>query len=342
VLSPYLRLAGLARPVVAITAALLIATPASAQFGGLKKKIKATTVHQGMARGGRAASKIPTETTAPDSHGGTIALTAEVVSQLLAGLKAGQSERAVAAREDTPYGRFKTAEAAYVVAQPRCETAKETFPQRAAGKPKTVDKLNALNQKSLAAQTKHDYKLMQIYQDSAMAMIDASCIVKKPAQPRGLYQTEREIDVRAEQQEAKASGLSAGELAMVKERAVAILQGNTPPGDASPMEKAAVSAKAAELKRLLGWPSEQPPAPVGESEPATAAAPEVASTSEVDPQLSAAASKLGSCMAKNMQSHQTEIQALAKRAKAAQTAQNTDKLMAIAAEMQQIQMAGCR
>ena len=43
-----------------------------------------------------------------------------------------------------------------------------------------LDKYGALTDKMVAAQTKGDMKLQAIYQDSAMAMVDPSCIVKKP------------------------------------------------------------------------------------------------------------------------------------------------------------------
>jgi hypothetical protein len=47
-------------------------------------------------------------------------------------------------------------------------------------------------------------------------------------------------------------------------------------------------------------------------------------------------------MMKNMQNHEAELEALAKRAEAAQKAGNQQQLMAIADTLQQIQMAGCR
>jgi hypothetical protein len=318
----------LATLVVATIAVLGIATPASAQFGGLKKRVKAQTGQEEAS----AQAATPGE-------GGTIVLTSDVVSQLLTGLKAGQAEREAAAKEDTPYGRFKTAEAAYAVAQPKCEAAQQTLPQRA--NPKMAEKMNALNQKMLAAQSKHDYKLMQIYQDSSMALVDPSCIVKKPEQPRDLYQAQRDIDIRAEKAEVKAAGLSAGELAMAKERAIAILQGATPPGDASASEKSAVSARAAELKPLLGM--EQPAPRAMKAAPATPAVPTPAPAAAPapDPQMSAAAQEMSACMTKNMQNHQAEIQALAKRAQAAQAAKDQAKLIAIADTVQQLQMAGC-
>lgn len=337
--SPYRRVTAIARFGLATLAALAIAAPASAQFGGLTKKLKPKSGQEGGSRASGRGHEAATEDAAAGAPGGTIVLTEDVVGQLLAGLKAGQAERAAAAKEDTPYGRFKTAEAAYAVAQPKCEAAQQTLAQRAT--PKMSEKMNALNQKMLDAQSKQDYKLMQIYQDSSMALVDPSCIVKRPEQPRELYQAQREVDVRAEKAEAKGSGLSAGELAMVKERTTAILNGSAPPGDASPTEKSAVSAKSAELKPLLGFPEEpthrsvitvERPVPTPAAPPATAA----------DSQMSAAASKMSDCMMKNLQSHQAEIEALGKRAQAAQAAKDQAKMMAIVDTVQRIQMAGCR
>ena len=47
-------------------------------------------------------------------------------------------------------------------------------------------------------------------------------------------------------------------------------------------------------------------------------------------------------MTKNIQTHQAEIEALGKRAEAAQAANDTPKLMAIADTLQRIQKAGCQ
>jgi hypothetical protein len=46
-------------------------------------------------------------------------------------------------------------------------------------------------------------------------------------------------------------------------------------------------------------------------------------------------------MTRNLQSHQAELEALGKRAEAAQAAGDTERLMAIADTLQQLQMAGC-
>ena len=51
---------------------------------------------------------------------------------------------------------------------------------------------------------------------------------------------------------------------------------------------------------------------------------------------------MNACMTRNIQNHQAELEALGKRAEAAQAAGDTQKLMAIADTLQQIQMAGCR
>jgi hypothetical protein len=167
-----------------------------------------------------------------------------------------------------------------------------------------------------------------------MAMQDPSCVVKQPTQPDDYYQAQRDLDSRAEKQEIKASGFSRSELAMVKERAEAILRGATPPGDASPGEKSAVAAKASELKPLLGI-HDQPAARAQKAASAPAPAPAA-------PAMSPAASSMNDCMMKNLQAHQAELEALGQRAEAAKGANDAGMMMAIVDTVQQIQMAGCR
>ena len=172
-----------------------------------------------------------------------------------------------------------------------------------------------------------------------MAMQDPSCVVKQPKQPDDYYEAERAANAKAEAEEIRASGFTAGEYAMVRERTEAILRQGTPPADASAMEKAAVAARSPELKPLLGIQDPQP-AQATQTETAPAPTPEPAATPT--PQASAYASKMSDCMTKNVQSHQAEIQALGKRAQAAQAAGDSQRLMAIADTLQQIQMAGCQ
>ena len=330
----------IARLAVITLAALALASPASAQFGGLKKKIKAKAGQEAVSKA--AGEVVPaTEGAGPADRGGMIVLTKEVVAQLLAGLKAGQAERQAAAKQETPFGRYTKAKAAYAVAQPRCEKAHEAFYTGAAANDKRLKKYNAYNDKMMAAQEKGDTKLGTVYQDSAFAVIDPSCIVKEPEQPKGYYEAQRDLDTRAEKKEIEAAGFSRSDLAMVKERATAILEGATPPGGASAMEKSAVSAKKAELKPLLGI-KDQPPAQAA-AKPAPAPAPAPTPTApSVDPQMSAAASSVNACMVKNIQKHEAKLEALGERLEAAEAADNMPKMMAIADTIQRIQMAGCR
>jgi hypothetical protein len=335
--SPGFRLTTLSRFAIAALTTLVLATPAAAQFGGLRKKIKKATGQEDST----AQAAAPNANTAAPAQGGTIVLTSEVVGQLLTGLKAGQAERDAAAKEDTPYGRYIRGKKAYAEAKPKCEAAQATFPQRAAANQKMNDKYSALTQKMVDAMQKQDQKLAAIYQDSAMAMMDPSCVVKQPEQPKEFYDAERAVEVRAEKAEVKASGWSAGELAMVKERTDAILRGATA-ADVSASEKSAVAAKSAELKPLMGIQVEpaqraQKTEPAGAPAPVPAAAP----TPAPDPQATAAANKMGACMAKNMEAHKSELESLQKQAEAAQKAGDQSKLMAIAQRLQEIQMAGC-
>lgn len=358
--SPYRRLAALARLATITLVAMAVATPASAQFGGLKKKIKAKAVQE-------AVSEASPETAVPDDQdgevgattgqagtaaanpaapdrepeAGMIVLTKDVVGRLLAGLRAGKTVRDSAANEDTAHGRYNKAKAAYAMAKPKCEAAQLAFYQRAATNDKMLVKYNALNDKMIEAQNKGDTKLVAVYQDSALALQDPSCIVKEPSQiPNGYYVAERALETRAENQEMKASDFTRNELAVIKERTISILQGDTPPGGASAGEKSAVLAKKAELKPLLGV-RDKPPAQAAKPAPAAASSSTPAPV-QSSPDMSAATASMSDCMVKNTLKHEARLEALGKRAEAAEEANDTAKLMAIADTMQRIQMAGCR
>jgi hypothetical protein len=175
-----------------------------------------------------------------------------------------------------------------------------------------------------------------VYQDSAMAMIDPSCVVHEPPQPKDYYELQRGVDNRAEQATLKAADVTATEYGQLSDRVIAILTGATPPGGASPAEKAAVNAKGPELKSLLGIREAQEqriskPAPAPAPTPAAAPAPAVP----------AGASAVNTCMVQNIEKHQAEIVALGERGQAAQQAGNTALMMAIADTVNRIQMAGC-
>ena len=211
------RLASLARTAAVVAVALGLATPAAAQFGGLKKKLKQAAGQEGANKAAESAGATPDaaggqEANPTGARGGAVVLTDEVVKQLIDGLKAGRAERDAAAKEDTPYGRFKQQEVAYASAKSKCEAAQQAWGQRAAADEKLMDRYSAMVDKMMKAQQKGDQKLTAIYSDSALAMMSPSCTVKQPTQPDKYYDFQREVDGRAEQAEMKASGLSRNEL----------------------------------------------------------------------------------------------------------------------------------
>jgi hypothetical protein len=328
----YGRLATIARTAAVAAVALGITTPATAQFGGLKKKLK------GAAAPEAAKAATPAEASggapAAGGDGGTVVLTADVVDHLVNGLKAGEAQRQAATKEDTPYGKYMQAQAAYEAAKGKCELAQQTFPNRMAADQKLMDKYQKMVDKMVEAQTKGDQRMTAIYTDSAMAMQDPSCTVKQPQQPSDYYEAQRDIDGRAERTAIKSSGLAPSEFGQARERAEAMLRGGTPPGDASASEKSAVSARAGELKPLLG---------IHEARATKAAPPPAPARATVQPTPSAppGSSAMSACMGQNAQKHEKELRALGERAKAAQEAGNMDVVMAIADTMQRMQTAGC-
>jgi hypothetical protein len=324
----YRRVAAIARAASVVAVALGIATPAAAQFGGLKKKLKAATAPE--------AAKVDAPAAPAGGDGGMVVLTTDVVDHLLAGLKAGEADRQAASKEDTPYGRYMRGRAEYETAKPKCEQAQQTFPSRMAADQKLMDKYQRLVDKMVDAQGKGDQRTAGIYTDSAMAMQDPSCVVKQPGQPDDYYETQRTIDSRAERTAVKASGFSPSEFAQVRERAEAILRGGTPPGDASASEKSALAARAGELKPLLGI-HDAPAARATKAAPVAAPAPAQPAPASLPP----GASAMSACMAQNSQKHEKELRALGERAQAAHEAGNMELMMAIADTLQQIQMAGC-
>ena len=315
----------------ALAMSIACTTPASAQFGALKRKLKRPAASDASAAAAPAAAADPA------GNGGTIVLTEDVIGRLVTGLKAGKAERERARQENTPYSRYERAQVEYAAAKEKCELARQTFPQKMAANEKLMDKYNALVDRMVKAQERGDQRAVELYSDSAAAMTDPSCVVKQPTQPDDYYDAQRAIDARAEKQVTKESGFSQSELGLVLERVEGILRGGPPP-DASESEKAAVSARAAELRPLLNI--EDPAAK--KPKPAAAAPAPAAQPAPPAPQPPPAASAMNDCMMKNMQAHQAEIEALGRRAEQAQQAGNTAAMMAIADTLRQIQMAGCQ
>jgi hypothetical protein len=332
---PHGDLRRLAELLTVALVALAFASPAAAQFGGLKKKLKAATGAEKPADQKAAEATPPSGPAAPAGNGAVV-LTADVVEQLITGLKAGEATREAALKEDTPLTRYQRDRSRYETAHEACQTAQQTFPGRMAADEKMSDRYSDYMDRMSEAQTKGDTKLAMAWTDSAMAMMDPGCIVKEPSEPSGYYEAQRELDTRSEKSAVEKSGLSWGEFAMARERAEGILRGG-PPADVSASETSAVNARAAELKPLLGIreaPAQRAMKPV--PAPAPAPAPTAA------PAAPAGSDKLAQCMSRNAQAHQKEIEALGHRAQAAQQAGDMARVMAIADTLQQLQMAGCQ
>ncbi len=322
------RLARLVRAVALVVLAAVTAAPAAAQIGGLRKKIKA-------AAGAPETPDQSARTGAAIGGGGTLVLDDEVLDRLIAGLRAGQAERETAAKEDTPYGRYRQAEAAYAAAKPKCDAAAQTYPQRMLADQKLMEKSNALLEKMVAAQQKQDTTMQRVYADSMLAIQDPSCLVKQPAQPSEWFDARREVDARAEQQELKVSGFDRRELGSVRDRAEAILK-DAPPPDVSQSEQEAVQKRRDELTRAMGL--EQVPAARAEKPVPAAAAPP---PQPANPGLSPDQQAMNNCMLKNAKKHEKEIARLGERVSAAAESGNTPAAMAIADSIRQLQMAGC-
>ncbi|HEY7482542.1 MAG TPA: hypothetical protein VH680_18660 [Gemmatimonadales bacterium] len=317
---------GLARVAMFVVLAAATAAPAAAQIGGLKKKIKA-------AAGTPEPEKSAQPAAAP-AGGGAIVLSDDILNRLIAGLHAGKTERVVAAKEDTPYGRYLRADSAYRAAKAKCDAAAAGYGQRMGADLKLMEKNNALLEKMIAAQQKQDTALQRVYADSMVAMQDPSCVVKEPRRPDNWYDLQREVDGRAEQQELKASGFERQELGAVRDRTEAIVR-DAPPPDVSSAESDAVKKRSDELKRLMNI-DQVPPARAEKPAPAPAAAPpQPAATG-----MSADQAAMMDCLSKNADKHKKEIERLARRLEASEGG-DMQTTLAIADSIQRLQYAGC-
>jgi hypothetical protein len=256
-------------------------------------------------------------------------------------MKAGQAEREKAKQENTPYSRYDRAKAAYEAAKPKCQAAMQPAIMKIAQDEKKNAKYQKYSEKMMEAGSRRDSTTQMAYHDSAMAMIDASCLVREPTQPSGYYDQGRVIDNRAEQASLKASGFTAQDWGRAIDRTYGILTDNGSVADASAGEKAAVKAKDPELKSLLGIREAQEERVAKHApEPAPAAVTDTAPQPSVTPPSGAA--MLNDCQVKNVQAHEAEVKALGDRGAAAQQAGNTALMMAIADSINQIMYQGCK
>jgi len=331
----YGRMGALVRAGACVLVMLGVASPAAAQFGGLKKKLKSAAGQEAGAEGAKPDE--PGANAAAGKGGGgneSVVLTPAVVDQLIAGLKAAQAYREAAKKEDTPYGRHQRALQAYKDAQVRCEQEKQDYIKRIQTDEKLQQKHQELMDKMTAAMNKNDTKATQAYQRQLIEQMSPSCLVESPKQPDDYWDSERASEAKAEEAGQKGSGLSPAEYNMAWERVQFILR-DSPPPDASETEKNAVKAKSKELKTLLGW---ETPEPARAEKPAPA---QPAPPPPQNPGMSDAQMDMSRCMAANAQKHEEEIKALGERAQAAQQAGDIQTTMAIADSINQLQMAGC-
>jgi hypothetical protein len=332
------RLAAMVRAAGFLAVALTLASPASAQFGGLKKKVKAaTTSEAGSAAAEAAGVPAAAPAAAPGATGGTVVLSDDVVADLINGLKAADAERQAAKKADTPYGRYHTALAAYEAAKPKCDAAMQGLGTRMVADNKLGDRYNGYVEKMSAAQVKGDQKAAMAWNDSAMALIDASCLVKQPEQPSSYYEDKRKVDAGAEESAVKNSKLSRSDYAQGMERVEMTLR-DAPPTDLSPSEKSAIEKRSGELKKLLGLE----PVPAARTEKAAVTpAPTPAPAAPAGPAMTKEQSDLAACMTQNSQKHEKEVIALGERMAAAQEAGNMDAVMAMADTLARIQSGNC-
>ena len=342
------RLAAIARVAAVAALALTLATPASAQFGGLKKKLKAAAAQEGVEKVAPEAAAPAANADAPDANapaparnaatGGTLVLDDEVIERLVTGLKAAEAEKQAAKTADTPYGRHTRAVAAYAEAQPKCGQAQTTFPSRMTANQKLNDRYSMLVEKMVEEQGKGNQTAAAAYNDSAMALVDPACTVKNPSTPDDYYDSQRQAEEGAEQKALKSSGFNRGEYAQVRERVEMALQG-AGPTDLSSSEKSAVAKRSKELKKLLGLevvPAATRPAPAAAAVDTAPPPP-----AQPVPTVSPAQQAMGACYAQNAQNNEARLQALGERGEAAQKANDMAAMMAIADTINRIQSAGC-
>jgi hypothetical protein len=319
------RLAAMGRAAALIAVTLTLVTPAWAQFGGLKKKLKAAATEPGATD----AAGAPTP---PAATGGTVVLTDDVVAQLIEGMNAAAAEREAAKNADTPYGRYNKASAAYMDAKKKCSAAQDNFTSRMVGNPKVAEKYSDMVEKMTAAQAKGDTTGVRIYSDSAMAMMDPSCTVKEPKRPDSYYEDERKADVEAEQAGIKKSKLSNSDYAQGMERVHMALR--DAPGDLSKSEKDAVAKRSSELKKLLGYD-----VPTARAEKPAAPAP--APAAQAAPAMTKEQTDMSACMAENSKKNEKQIIALGERMQAAQEAGDMNAVMAMADTLARLQSGNC-
>src|SRR5689334_10829023 len=137
----YGRMGALVRAGACVLVMLGVASPAAAQFGGLKKKLKSAAGQEAAAEGAKKAGvdAPAANAAAGNAGGGTVVLTPAVVDQLLTGLNAIQAYRDSARMGDNSFGRYNRAVAAYDSAKAKCDASHQAFINRLASDEKLAN-----------------------------------------------------------------------------------------------------------------------------------------------------------------------------------------------------------
>jgi hypothetical protein len=207
-------------PAVCALLALGLASPAAAQFGGLKKKAQSAAGQEAANEAEKKAgvSSAPTSAGAPAAPaaqqttgpaGGSVVPTPEVVDKMLAGRKATDAYKKEAHTGDTPYGRYNKAWEAYQAAQAKCQAGHQASINRMANDEKLANQYTELMNKTSDALGKGDREAAANYQYQALALLDPNCAVREPTRPDDYMEAERDIDVR--HGEAESHGAAAAD-----------------------------------------------------------------------------------------------------------------------------------
>ena len=336
------RAAAAARIMAVALLALGISTPAAAQFGAIKKKLKAAAGSETAPADPATPGGGPGDA-AGGKGGGRVVITPEVVDRLILAHKAREAEIERAKKEDSPYNRYLRAQVAYEAAKEKCSAAQTTFPQRMTANPKLGDKYTAMAEKMMAAMEKKDMERYQAYADSSLEIMDPSCIVKEPKRPDDWNDHEREMNERGEKAAEKASGYTGFELGQAGDIVISLLsEGKSPmyqpPADLSASEKSAVNSRSAELKSVYGFQDEGRQGKPAATRDTTPPPPPAAQAPAAPP----GATAYNECVAKNVEKHEKEIEALGNRGSAAQQSGNTALMMAIADSIMRLQNGDCK
>ena len=238
---------------LAVVVALLAPAGASAQFGGLKKKLK-----DKISGDSQPASTATSSTSGGDANAKArqdawqhpIAITSSSIDAFMKGIKAENAERSkylASVPSSSAMGRWN----AYLAEKAKCD----------GGRAKADSAQLAIQKQMMAEATSGKAENIQKYTDSMTALGKAEQArqqrcnsLERPKFSQEDYSALHTEDDREEAAGAAAAGLSAFAYARLKERVIAyaLLPASSNPSGYSPDELHAIDARKAEIKPLVG------------------------------------------------------------------------------------------